>query len=296
MMAPTEWALGSRLNHWKVRFPRGDPFSFSDDDFRPKFPLSTIWTSCAFYAIWKYGALEMSWELQTSFDFIDSRRSQPTQPLSFNRHYIFVPFSNGIPVDSENIKLWNISYVKLEPWSMLHLTKNQLEKKINCSETVKTKLFFQIVSVCVIIIFYEYDKLLHRLLHVLLVPIQLLQFLVTLWRDTLHSHELPASNDIRPHRFYFFYSSRIKVKQVQKPIKYLFEKLQIYHNYTHHYCTTGLLDLMQRYFNLGIIHGPSLHFKDKLSELPFKCDYWPVLVAKQVFWILTKCWNVRSIF
>ena len=85
-------------------------------------------------------------ELQTSFDFIDSRRSQPTQPLSFNRHYIFVPFSNGIPVDSENIKLWNISYVKLEPWLMLHLTKNQLEKKINCSETVKTKLFFQICS------------------------------------------------------------------------------------------------------------------------------------------------------
>ena len=85
-------------------------------------------------------------ELQTSFDFIDSRRSQSTQPLSFNRHYIqFVPFSNGIPVDSENIKLWNISYVKLEPWSMLHLTKNQLEK-INCSETVKTKLFFQICS------------------------------------------------------------------------------------------------------------------------------------------------------
>ena len=126
-------------------------------------------------------------------------------------------------------------------------------------------------------------------------PIQLLQFLVTLWRDTLHSHELPASNDIRPHRFYFFYSSRIKVQQVQKPIKYLFEKLQIYHNYTHHYCTTGLLDLMQRYFNLGIIHGPSLHFKDKLSELPFKCDYWPILVAKEVFGILTKCW-VRSIF
>jgi hypothetical protein len=63
---------------------------------------------------------------------------------------------------------------------MLHLTKNQLEKKINCSETVKTKLFFQIVSVRVIIIFYEYDKILHRLLHVLLVPIQLLQFLVTL--------------------------------------------------------------------------------------------------------------------
>lgn len=185
-------------------------------------------------------------ELQTSFDFIDSRRSQPTQPLSFNRHYIFVPFFQmAFLWILKMIKLWNISYVKLEPWSMLHLTKNQLEKKINCSETVKTKLFFQIV--CVIIIFYEYDKILHRLQHVLLVPIQLLQFLVTLWRDTLHSHELPASNDIRPHRFYFFYSSRIKVKQVLNPIKYLFLKLQIYHNYTHHYCTTGLFDLMQRY-------------------------------------------------
>ena len=96
-------------------------------------------------------------------------------------------------------------------------------------------------------------------------------------------------NDIRPHRFYFFYSSRIKVKQVLNPIKYLFLKLQIYHNYTHHYCTTGLFDLMQRYFNLGIIHGPSLQFKDKLSELPFKCDYWPILVVKEVSWILTKC-------
>jgi len=103
---------------------------------------------------------------------------------------------------------------------------------------VKTKLFFQIVSVCVIIIFYEYDKILHRLLHVLLVPIQLLQFLVTLWRDTLHSHELPASNDIRPHRFYFFYSSRIKVKQVQNPITFCLK------NYK--FITTILITIVQQ--------------------------------------------------
>ena len=41
--------------------------------------------------------------------------------------------------------------------------------------------------------------------------------------------------------------------------------------------------------------GPVFILKTKLSELTFKCDYWPILVAKEVFGILTKCW-VRSIF
>ena len=170
MITPTEWALGSRLNHWKVSFLRGEPFSFSD--FRPKFPLSTIWTSCAFYAIWKYGALEMSCR-PVLILLIAGGANQHNPWVSTDIIYNLFLFQMAFLWILKMIKLWNISYVKLEPWSMLHLTKNQLEK-INCSETVKTKLFFQIVSVCVIIIFYEYDKILHRLQHVLLVPIQLL--------------------------------------------------------------------------------------------------------------------------
>ena len=231
-------------------------------------------------------------ELQTSFDFIDSRRSQPTQPLSFNRHYIFVPFSNGIPVDSENIKLWNISYVKLEPWSMLHLTKNQLEKKLIAQKLWKRNCSSKLSLFALLLYSMNMTKYYTDFNMSLLVPIQLLQFLVTLWRDTQHSPELPAVTTSDHTDFTSFILVASKSKQVQNPIKYLFEKLQIYHNYTHHYCTTGLFDLMQRYFNLGIIHGPSLHFKDKLSELPFKCDYWPFLVAKEVFWVLTK-WSLE---
>ena len=132
-------------------------------------------------------------ELQTSFDFIDSRRSQSTQPLSFNRHYIqFVPFSNGIPVDSENIKLWNISYVKLEPWSMLHLTKNQLEKKLIAQKLWKRNCSSKLSLFALLLYSMNMTKYYTDFNMSLLVPIQLLQFLVTLWRDTQHSPELPA--------------------------------------------------------------------------------------------------------
>ena len=102
---------------------------------------------------------------------------------------------------------------------------------------MKTKLFFQIV--CVIIIFYEYDKILHRLQHVLLVPIQLLQFLVTLWRDTLHSPmSFPPVTTSDHTDFTSFILVASKVKQVQNPMKYLFK------NYK--FITTILITIVQQ--------------------------------------------------
>ena len=177
-------------------------------------------------------------ELQTSFDFIDSRRSQPTQPLSFNRHYIFVPFSNGIPVDSENIKLWNISYVKLEPWSMLHLTKNQLEKKLIAQKLWKRNCSSKLSLFALLLYSMNMTKYYTDFNMSLLVPIQLLQFLVTLWRDTQHSPELPAVTTSDHTDFTSFILVASKSKQVQNPIKYLFE------NYK--FITTILITIVQQ--------------------------------------------------
>jgi len=140
-MAPTEWAPGSCSMHWKLnsQIPEGRDIQLQWWWLSSKVSLSTNWTSCAFYAIWKYGALEMScWPVLILMIVGGANQHNLQQTLQ----YLFL-------FKWHSSRFWKYKVMKyllcnLEPWSMLHLRISS--KNLNCSETVKTKLFFQICS------------------------------------------------------------------------------------------------------------------------------------------------------